>query len=108
MDWGLSDLQDVACADETVTAASALTVDHCSSRPQTSMDIRCNHGSLIHCLRASHSQDAPDLLAIGGEHSIAILQVVSRFKLRISHSVHQLAGLVRYHGYANRHLQRWV
>lgn len=44
-----------------------------------SMDIRYNHGSLVHCLRASHTQDAPDLLAIGGEHSVAILQVVSRF-----------------------------
>jgi hypothetical protein len=51
-----------------------------STRLRTSMDIRYNHGSLIHCLRASHSQDAPDLLAIGGEHSIAILQVVSRFE----------------------------
>lgn len=46
---------------------------------QTSMDIRYNHGSLIHCLRASHSQDAPNLLAVGGEHTVAILQVVSRF-----------------------------
>ena len=49
------------------------------------MDIRYNHGSLVHCLRASHSQDAPDILAIGGEHSVAVLQVVSHFKCRISH-----------------------
>ena len=50
------------------------------SQLRTSMDIRYNHGSLIHCLRASHSRDAPDLLAIGGEHSVAVLQVVSHFK----------------------------
>lgn len=40
------------------------------------MDVRYNHGSLIHCIRASHSQDAPDLLAIGGEHSVAVLRVL--------------------------------
>jgi hypothetical protein len=55
------------------------------SHPRTNiMDIRYNHGSLIHCLRASHSRDAPDLLAIGGEHSIAVLQIVSYFRCRIS------------------------
>jgi len=48
------------------------------------MDIRYNHGSLIHCLRASHSQDASDLLAVGGEHSVAVLQVVSCLESRIS------------------------
>lgn len=46
----------------------------------SAMDIRYNHGSLIHCLRASHFRDAPDLLAIGGEHTVAVLQVVSHFK----------------------------
>lgn len=50
----------------------------------SAMDIRYNHGSLIYCLRASHFRDAPDLLAIGGEHSVAVLQVVSRLKRRMS------------------------
>lgn len=60
----------------------ARAVDHSFLPSANEMDIRYNHGSLIHCLRASHSQDAPDLLAVGGEHSIAILQVVSRFKIQ--------------------------
>jgi hypothetical protein len=73
------------------------------------MDIRYNHGSLVHCLRASHSQDAPDILAIGGEHSIAILQIVSHFKCRIAHQCARIhTGSVRHHCDTNRHLQRWV
>ena len=80
MDLGLSDLQAAAAYRDSggLVAEARLLVD----RPfhlQTSMDIRYNHGSLIHCLRASHSQDAPNLLAVGGEHTVAILQVVSRF-----------------------------
>jgi len=77
MDWALSDHQ-------VAWGWWQVDFDRSSSHPRTSMDIRYNHGSLIHCLRASHSQDALDLLAVGGEHSVAVLQVVSRFKCRIS------------------------
>ena len=83
------------------------SVDRTSHR-LTSMDIRYNHGSLIHCLRASHSRDAPDLLAIGGEHSVAVLQVVSHFKCRISQQYDKFTGSVRDHCDANRDLQPWV
>ena len=42
------------------------------------MDIRYNHSTLIHVLRACPNDDATDLLAIGGEHSVDVLLVVSR------------------------------
>ena len=41
------------------------------------MDIRYNHSTLIHVLRACPNDDATDLLAIGGEHSVDVLLVVS-------------------------------
>lgn len=41
------------------------------------MDIRYNHPTLIHVLRACTNDDATDLLAIGGEHSVDVLLVVS-------------------------------
>lgn len=39
------------------------------------MDIRYNHPTLIHVLRACTNDDATDLLAIGGEHSVDVLLV---------------------------------
>ena len=92
MDLDLSDPQVVAYSLSCLLMS--IIVAFLSST--TNMDIRYNHGSLIHCLRASHSQDAPDLLAIGGEHSIAILQVVSHFECIISQQftlMHQISSI---------------
>lgn len=43
------------------------------------MDIRYNHPSFIHVLRACQNDDAADLIALGGDHSVDILLVVSSF-----------------------------
>ena len=80
MDLALSDLQAATYGGGLVKVASASVSCRSLFFPSAhllNMDIRYNHGSPIHCLRASHTQDASDLLAIGGEHSIAILRVVS-------------------------------
>jgi hypothetical protein len=48
-----------------------------SPRRCKQMDLRHDHGSIVHVVRASYSDDAPDLLACGGEHSVQVLHVVS-------------------------------
>ncbi len=40
------------------------------------MDLRHDHGALIHVVRASDNADAPDLVAIGGENSVSVLLIV--------------------------------
>ena len=40
------------------------------------MDIRYDHGADVHVVRANHD-DAPDLVAIGGAHSVQVLLTVS-------------------------------
>ncbi|KDQ59396.1 hypothetical protein JAAARDRAFT_32955 [Jaapia argillacea MUCL 33604] len=39
------------------------------------MDVKFNHGSQIHVVRACQNDDAHDLLAIAGEHSVQVLQI---------------------------------
>jgi hypothetical protein len=41
------------------------------------MDLQHNQGTQVFVLRACYNDDATDLLAIGGEHSVDILLVVS-------------------------------
>lgn len=40
------------------------------------MDLRHEHGALIHVVRACDNADAPDLVAIGGENSVSVLLIV--------------------------------
>jgi len=37
---------------------------------------RYDHGSLVHVVCACYNDDAADVLAIGGEHSVDVLQIV--------------------------------
>ncbi|KAI0003316.1 hypothetical protein BJV74DRAFT_793555 [Russula compacta] len=39
------------------------------------MDLRYDHGTLIHVVRACDNADAPDLVAIGGENSVSVLLI---------------------------------
>ncbi|KZP24876.1 hypothetical protein FIBSPDRAFT_1041985 [Athelia psychrophila] len=41
------------------------------------MDLKHNHGSLVYVVRACYNDDAIDLIALGGEHTVEILQVTS-------------------------------
>ena len=47
------------------------------------MDIRFDHGSDIHVVRAN-CDDAPDLVAIGGTHSVQVLLTVSHLSFERS------------------------
>ncbi|TFY74404.1 hypothetical protein EWM64_g9610 [Hericium alpestre] len=38
-------------------------------------DIRHDHGSLVHVVRACHNDDGYDLIAIGGEHTVEVLLI---------------------------------
>ena len=40
------------------------------------MDLRHDHGADVHVVRANHD-DATDLVAIGGAHSVQVLLIVS-------------------------------
>jgi len=40
------------------------------------MDLRHDHGALIHVVRACDNADAPDLVAIGGENTVSVLFIV--------------------------------
>lgn len=40
------------------------------------MDLRHDHGALIHVVRACDNADAPNLIAIGGENSVSVLLIV--------------------------------
>lgn len=40
------------------------------------MEITYQHGTEVYVVRASCNDDATDLVAIGGEHSVEVLQVV--------------------------------
>ena len=54
------------------------------------MDLRHDHGALIHVVRACDNGDAPNLIAIGGENSVSVLLVVcaTTFSLRRPVYVH--------------------
>ncbi|KAH9967927.1 hypothetical protein BC827DRAFT_1169121 [Russula dissimulans] len=41
------------------------------------MDLRHDHGALIHVVRACDNADAPDLVAIGGENSVSVLLITN-------------------------------
>lgn len=43
------------------------------------MDLEFNHPTDIYSLRPCRNTDAPDIVAIGGEHSVEVIQVVSIF-----------------------------
>ena len=40
------------------------------------MDLRHDHGALIHVVRACDNADASDIVAIGGENSVSVLIIV--------------------------------
>lgn len=40
------------------------------------MDIRYGENTLIHVVKASYADDAPDLVALGGDNFVNVLQVV--------------------------------
>ena len=40
------------------------------------MDLRHDHGALIHVVRACDNADAANLIAIGGENSVSVLLIV--------------------------------
>ncbi len=46
------------------------------SKLMTMMDLRHDHGALIHVVRACDNADAPDLVAIGGENTVSVLLIV--------------------------------
>ncbi|KAH9946415.1 WD40-repeat-containing domain protein [Epithele typhae] len=39
------------------------------------MDVRHSHGSTVHVLRACYHDDAHDLVALGGDHSVEVIQL---------------------------------
>ena len=43
------------------------------------MDLEFNHPTDIYSLRPCRNTDAPDIVAIGGEHSVEVIQVASIF-----------------------------
>jgi len=45
-------------------------------RSSIMMDLRHDHGALIHVVRACDNADAPDLVAIGGENTVSVLLIV--------------------------------
>jgi hypothetical protein len=47
------------------------------------MDLEFNHPTDIYSLRPCRNTDAPDIVAIGGEHSVEVIQVVSIVFLQI-------------------------
>ena len=54
------------------------------------MDLRHDHGALIHVVRACDNADAPNLIAIGGESSVSVSLIVCAaiFSLRRPVCVH--------------------
>jgi hypothetical protein len=42
----------------------------------STMTHRYDHGSVVYVVRACYNDDAADLVAIGGEHSVDVLQIV--------------------------------
>jgi len=40
------------------------------------MDLKYQHQTLVHVVRACNYSDADDLVAVGGEHSVEVLRVV--------------------------------
>jgi hypothetical protein len=49
------------------------------------MDLRHDHGALIHVVRACDNADAPNLIAIGGENSVSVLIIVCAAIFFVSH-----------------------
>ena len=57
------------------------------------MDQRHNHGSQLHVVRANHD-DATDLVAIGGAHSVQVLLTV-RVRLTAFDESHAPTNLIQ-------------
>jgi hypothetical protein len=49
------------------------------------MDLRHDHGALIHVVRACDNADAPDLVAIGGDNTVSVLHIVCATILLFNH-----------------------
>ena len=71
----------------TRARADCKTRPHLASSPQppspvpeakVAMDVRHSHGSTVHVVRACCEDDAADLIAVGGDHSVEIIQIVRR------------------------------
>lgn len=58
------------------------------------MDIRYNHPTPIHVVRSCPNDDATDLLAIGGEHSVDVILVVSHSHSLLTYLVRPLTVLL--------------
>ena len=62
------------------------------------MDVNYVHTTSIHVVRACPNDDATDLLAIGGDHSVEVLLIVSShiplFPLSFTSSTHRQTPLV--------------
>ena len=56
------------------SALDAATVDGPLALP---MDVRYSHGTEVYVVRACYEDDAADLIAIGGAHSVEVLLLVS-------------------------------
>jgi hypothetical protein len=54
----------------------ALSVIGAARSRLLTMDLRHDHGALIHVVRACDNADAPNLIAIGGENSVSVLLIV--------------------------------
>ena len=51
------------------------------------MDVRHSHGTEVHVVRACYEDDAADLIAVGGAHSVEILLLVGGgvFPVNVQH-----------------------
>ena len=59
------------------------------------MDLEFNHPTDIYSLRPCRNTDAPDIVAIGGEHSVEVIQVVSIFFFLLNVNFDSLPTLSR-------------
>lgn len=72
----------------------------------TIMDIRYRHGTDIFVLRACMNDDALDLIAFGGEHSVEVLLVV-RLSLAVNEDVLEQSNVERFRSPPHRLFPYW-
>ena len=53
---------------------------YCLHYTRQDMDVRHYHGSDVHVVRACHNDDGIDLIALGGIHSVQVLQTVCKIE----------------------------
>jgi hypothetical protein len=75
------------------------------TEPLATMAQRFDHGSLILAVRACYNDDATDLLAVAGDHSVDVLQLVCISLL--GDSSHWTSTVTR-SSHANRVLSYWI